>query len=572
MKLKELIKKHGWNPSEQKVLKVSKDKIESLEGLKKFTGLTDLTLAGYSIEDLQRLKKAPFRKSLSRLTLDNIGDTGDHLLDNIGSTRDYLDFRYALDPSLFSRYASLERLDLSHVTLSDLSQLSGTPIANSLEILRFDHVTHDDLSFLEALTQLKEFRVYQSSRLKDLSGLQSATPAQNLETLFLMGVMIEDASFLSSYQRLKRLFLDISSLEDVSPLISPVVARTLEELYLGQPMVIDGLSTPAITDYSFLSEFKNLRTLRMDPGRDEEVNLSSFLSEPLTRTIEDLWIGSLRDISLLSRFENISTLHLQYTPFVSDIYPLLDFPFVKNGSLKEIEISHAINFHPLFGGQRNTNTVRELVKKGVEVRLPANFYYSEDPRPWGKVIVLVGPSGGGKSTLIEYMKDNLNVQQLAKCSTRSLRPGEDPGLVRSVEEALFDERFKSGALLAAREQFGNKYGVDVQDLARAYASDDAYFLDMCDPLAAFSLRDQFPGFVKVVMLLTPPELVEKGLEARGERFLRSGAEDQYRATLDRALSLEGEYRKLRAFSWNADYVIESSYKEAEQRMKELVKE
>ncbi|GAC1508812.1 MAG: guanylate kinase [Candidatus Dormibacteraceae bacterium] len=90
----------------------------------------------------------------------------------------------------------------------------------------------------------------------------------------------------------------------------------------------------------------------------------------------------------------------------------------------------------------------------------------------GQLIVISGPSGVGKDTLIKLLlKLDRNLRYSVSCTTRSTRPGEVDGVDYSF---LTHERFlqlvEKGAFLEHAEYNGNLYGTLIERVEEARAA------------------------------------------------------------------------------------------------------
>ena len=78
----------------------------------------------------------------------------------------------------------------------------------------------------------------------------------------------------------------------------------------------------------------------------------------------------------------------------------------------------------------------------------------------GRLIVLSGPSGVGKSTVVaEVMRRRPNLRFSVSVTTRAMRPGEVDGEnYYFITRERFDELLARNALLEHAEYLGNCYG------------------------------------------------------------------------------------------------------------------
>src|SRR6185503_18010602 len=78
----------------------------------------------------------------------------------------------------------------------------------------------------------------------------------------------------------------------------------------------------------------------------------------------------------------------------------------------------------------------------------------------GKLILVIGPSGSGKSALIAYLREVApNIIFPVSCTTREKRLGEKEGeTYYFVSEEEFDERITQEAFLEWASYGGHRYG------------------------------------------------------------------------------------------------------------------
>ena len=169
----------------------------------------------------------------------------------------------------------------------------------------------------------------------------------------------------------------------------------------------------------------------------------------------------------------------------------------------------------------------------------------------GNLIVLSGPSGVGKSTLVgEVRKARPDLEFSISCTTRRPRTGEADGreyYFLSPEE--FDARSQSGGFIEEARVFANRYGTlksEVLDRIRRGAD---VVLDI-DVQGAAQIRkaaesDREIAAAAVFVLIAPPSL--KLLEAR----LRKRATDSEEQLALRIAAAERELAQFRLY----DYIV-----------------
>lgn len=153
------------------------------------------------------------------------------------------------------------------------------------------------------------------------------------------------------------------------------------------------------------------------------------------------------------------------------------------------------------------------------------------PAP-GLLVVVVGPSGAGKDSLIGYARDRIGgdpaVLFVRRVVTRPpLAAAEDHD---SLSPAAFDSALASGAFAVHWEAHGLKYGVPAQALAHVAAAGVAIVNGSRAALPA--IRSGFPR-VLTLHVTCRPEVLAARLAARGRE---DAAEQQRRVA--RAVTME----------------------------------
>ena len=144
----------------------------------------------------------------------------------------------------------------------------------------------------------------------------------------------------------------------------------------------------------------------------------------------------------------------------------------------------------------------------------------------GRVFILSGPSGVGKDTIIQCLKeDAFPLGYCVTATTRARRPGEIDGVHYSF---LTDEEFArlrdSGGLLEHAVVHGKNYGIPVEGMRRALRAGKDVLVPP-DVQGAATLRARLPDAIAI--FLAPPTLDEliprlanRGSESLEERQLR----------------------------------------------------
>ncbi len=154
----------------------------------------------------------------------------------------------------------------------------------------------------------------------------------------------------------------------------------------------------------------------------------------------------------------------------------------------------------------------------------------------GKLVILSGPSGVGKDTVIDaWQRADPRVERVVAYTTRAPRPGEVDGLdyhFRTVEQFL--EMAAAGDFLEYKEVHGNWYATPLKDLDRMLAEGKIAILkiDVQGAEEVFGLR---PDAVSIFLL--PPSIEELERRIRGR-----GTESEEKV----ALRLENAQREIEA--------------------------
>jgi guanylate kinase len=135
----------------------------------------------------------------------------------------------------------------------------------------------------------------------------------------------------------------------------------------------------------------------------------------------------------------------------------------------------------------------------------------------GRLIVLTGPSGVGKGTLLKHLcQRHPGLQVSVSLTTRAPRPGEIAGqsyIFVSREE--FQAAIQAGELLEWAEYAGNYYGTPRQPVAQALQQGKWVILEI-EVVGARQIRQNFPQ--AHLIFICPPtwETLEQRLRQRGQ--------------------------------------------------------
>jgi guanylate kinase len=130
-----------------------------------------------------------------------------------------------------------------------------------------------------------------------------------------------------------------------------------------------------------------------------------------------------------------------------------------------------------------------------------------------KTLVITGPSGVGKGTLIRLLLDRFPRMALSvSATTRAPRPGEQDGVdYHFLGRAEFDQRVEAGEFLEWAEYAGNRYGTLKSELERDV---DVLVLEI-EVQGARQVRERLPEAVSVFIAPPSEEALRTRLVGRG---------------------------------------------------------
>lgn len=134
----------------------------------------------------------------------------------------------------------------------------------------------------------------------------------------------------------------------------------------------------------------------------------------------------------------------------------------------------------------------------------------------GKLFLIVGPSGTGKTTLVRALQKQ-GLTEVVSYTTRAPRAGEVDGRdYFFVSRDEFAKIEQNGQFVEVVEYNGNRYGTHRGVISAAMLNGDAMII--VEPHGAVQLREAYPH-VSIAVFLEPPPTAELRLrlEARGDK-------------------------------------------------------
>lgn len=134
----------------------------------------------------------------------------------------------------------------------------------------------------------------------------------------------------------------------------------------------------------------------------------------------------------------------------------------------------------------------------------------------GNLLVISGPSGAGKGTLVSRLVERVpDAWVSVSVTTRAPRPGEVDGVhYYFKDDAEFDRIVESGGMLEWACVHGAKYGTPLQTIVENVEAGRQVILEI-DVQGAFQVREKIPE--ARLIFIEPPslEVLEARLRGRG---------------------------------------------------------
>lgn len=161
----------------------------------------------------------------------------------------------------------------------------------------------------------------------------------------------------------------------------------------------------------------------------------------------------------------------------------------------------------------------------------------------GRVVVITGPSGVGKGTLIRQLRDRIpEIELSVSATTRKPRPGETQGVdywFLSPEE--FEKQIAGGGFVEHAEYAGNRYGTLRSDLETRTTGGRPVLLEI-EVQGARQVRQAMPEALTVFIAPPSEEALHTRLVGRGTDS--SEQIDRRLQTAREELAAQGEFERV----------------------------
>lgn len=136
--------------------------------------------------------------------------------------------------------------------------------------------------------------------------------------------------------------------------------------------------------------------------------------------------------------------------------------------------------------------------------------------PKGSLVIISGPSGAGKGTLVDRLVARVpHVWVSVSATTRPPRPHEVDGQdYYFLTPGEFSERIEAGEFLEWAEVHGNRYGT-LASTVRSHLDRGLDVILEIDPQGAMQVKRLMPDAVLVFIIAPSMEELERRIRARG---------------------------------------------------------
>lgn len=153
-----------------------------------------------------------------------------------------------------------------------------------------------------------------------------------------------------------------------------------------------------------------------------------------------------------------------------------------------------------------------------------------------KILLIVGASGSGKTTIADKLSAKYNLKVLPSYTTRPKRNHNETGHI-FISKKEFDELSDKVTYL---KRYGAEYCATSQQI-------DEYDIYIINPEAALKLKEKYKGNKRIEILY-----IESSVETRYRNMLNRG--DSCRSAIQRIIKDITPYSNCRSY---ADYIVEN---------------
>lgn len=134
----------------------------------------------------------------------------------------------------------------------------------------------------------------------------------------------------------------------------------------------------------------------------------------------------------------------------------------------------------------------------------------------GILVIISGPAGSGKGTVVKSLREMLpNLALSVSATTRTPRPGEEEGVNYYYKtREMFEEMLENGEILEHTEYMGNYYGTPASEVSRCLDAGLDLVLEI-EVDGACQIKKLYPESVAVMLIPPDSRTLEARLRGRG---------------------------------------------------------
>ena len=135
----------------------------------------------------------------------------------------------------------------------------------------------------------------------------------------------------------------------------------------------------------------------------------------------------------------------------------------------------------------------------------------------GKIVIISGPSGVGKNTIIEALRadSSLDLKKVTTYTTREKREGEQEGRDHFyVDKKDFLALYDQGEILEYNVYNQHYYGTPKTEIEKAFSEGGHPLLEI-DVNGALTVKERFPEKTLLIFVKCEAEVLKRRLQMRG---------------------------------------------------------
>lgn len=133
----------------------------------------------------------------------------------------------------------------------------------------------------------------------------------------------------------------------------------------------------------------------------------------------------------------------------------------------------------------------------------------------GLLIIISGPAGSGKGTIVSRLRELAPFDFSVSATTRSPRPGEQHGVhYYFVDKADFESKIREGEMLEYAQYVGNYYGTPKKPVEDALNEGKNIILDI-EVQGALQIKEKMPEAIMIYVLPPDYETLLARIRGRG---------------------------------------------------------